>query len=104
MSVLAEFAVFPTDSTESKSEYVAKVLDIIDRSGLSYKLTPMGTIIEADSTAEIFELINRAYEVLAQDSDRIYSVLKIDYRRGKSDRMDKKVVSVEQKLGRKLES
>ena len=47
MSALVEFAMFPTDSTESKSKFVAKVLDIVDQSGLAYQLTPMGTIIEA---------------------------------------------------------
>ena len=77
-----EFAIFPTDSTESKSPFVAKVLDMIDRSGLEYRLTPMGTIIEAESVGEIFELIEKAYEILGEDSSRIYSVIKVDYRKG----------------------
>lgn len=57
MSALVEFAMFPTDSTESKSEFVAKVLDIVDQSGLAYQLTPMGTIIEAETVDEIFAVI-----------------------------------------------
>jgi uncharacterized protein (TIGR00106 family) len=104
MSVLVEFAMFPTDSTESKSKFVAKVLDIVDRSGLSYQLTPMGTIIEADSVGEVFAVIERAYEILGEDSNRIYSTIKIDYRKGIVGRLGKKVGSVEEKLGRKLNS
>ncbi len=102
MSVLVEFAIFPTDKTESKSKYVAKALDIIDKSGLDYQLTPMGTIIEANTLQEIFKVIDDAYMVLKQDSSRVYSVIKIDYRDGELGRLHKKKHSVEQKLGRKL--
>jgi len=104
MSALVEFAIFPTDSTESKSSFVARVLDIVDRSGLSYKITPMGTIIEGESVGEIFSVIEKAYEELQIDCNRIYSVIKIDYRKGPSERIDKKISSVEEKLGRKLNS
>jgi uncharacterized protein (TIGR00106 family) len=104
MSVLVEFAMFPTDSTESKSKFVAKVLDIVDRSGLNYQLTPMGTIIEAETVREVFAVIERAYEILGEDSNRIYSAIKIDYRKGIVGRIGKKVGSVEEKLGRKLNS
>jgi len=102
MSALVEFAIFPTDSTESKSPFVAKVLDMIDRSGLEYRLTPMGTIIEAESVGEIFGLIEKAYEILGEDSSRIYSDIKVDYRKGPLGRIAKKRASVEKKLGRKL--
>lgn len=104
MSALVEFAMFPTDSTESKSEFVAKVLDIVDQSGLAYQLTPMGTIIEAETVDEIFAVIKKAYELLEQDSNRIYSTIKVDYRKGPVGRLGKKVGSVEAKLGRKLNS
>ena len=38
----------PLDKGESLSQYVARSLDIIDKSGLPYQLTPMGTIIEGE--------------------------------------------------------
>jgi len=102
MSALVEFAIFPTDQSESKSAFVARVLDIVDRSGLPYQLTPMGTIIEAESVSEIFALIEKAYEELETDCNRIYSVVKIDYRKGPVGRLFRKKSSVEEKLGRKL--
>jgi len=104
MSALVEFAMFPTDSTESKSAFVAKVLDIVDQSGLAYQLTPMGTIIEAESVGEVFAVIEKAYAILGEDSNRIYSAIKIDYRKGSVGRLNQKVGSVEAKLGRKLNS
>jgi uncharacterized protein (TIGR00106 family) len=104
MSALVEFSMFPTEQTQSKSAFVARVLDIVDRSGLPYQLTPMGTIIEAQSVAEALEVINRAYEELQRDCGRVYSSIKIDWREGPVGRLNKKVASVEAKLGRRLNS
>mgnify|MGYP000999222528 CR=1 FL=1 len=46
--VLIEFAMAPRGVGESLSAHVARILDVIDRSGLAYQLTPMGTIIEGE--------------------------------------------------------
>jgi len=104
MSALVEFSMFPTEETQSKSVFVARVLDIVDRSGLAYQLTPMGTIIEGETVAEVLAVIDEAYLELQKDCGRIYSSIKIDYRAGPVGRLGKKVNSVEAKLGRKLNS
>ncbi len=36
MSVLFEFAMFPTDKGESVSKYVSKVIKMIDKSDVNY--------------------------------------------------------------------
>ena len=104
MSALVEFSMFPTEQTQSKSTFVARVLDIVDRSGLPYQLTPMGTIIEAETVQEALDVINRAYEELQKDCGRVYSSIKIDWREGSVGRLNKKTGSVEAKLGRKLKT
>jgi len=104
MSALVEFSMFPTEATQSKSAFVARVLDIVDKSGLEYQLTPMGTLIEGETVEEVLVVINKAYEELQIDCDRVYSSIKIDYRKGSVGRLNKKVGSVEAKLGRKLRS
>ena len=104
MSALVEFSMFPTEATQSKSAFVARILDIVDKSGLAYQLTPMGTIIEGATVAEVLEVINKAYEELQIDCERVYSSIKIDYRKGPIGRLGNKVASVESKLGRKLNS
>jgi uncharacterized protein (TIGR00106 family) len=104
MSALVEFSMFPTEKTQSKSAFVARVLDIVDKSGLAYQLTPMGTIIEAQSVEEALLVINNAYKELQKDCGRVYSSIKIDWREGPVGRLDNKVASVEAKLGRKLNS
>ena len=102
MSVLLEFAMFPTDRTESKSEYVGRIIEMIDRSGVNYQLTPMGTIIETDSLEEALQVVQEAYALLQEDCNRVYSSLKIDIRKGKEDRLKQKITSVESKIGRKV--
>ena len=104
MSALVEFSMFPTEQTQSKSAFVARVLDIVDKSGLNYQLTPMGTIIEGETVEEVLAVINKAYEELQLDCGRIYSSIKIDWRKGPVGRLNNKVASVEAKLGRKLNS
>jgi uncharacterized protein (TIGR00106 family) len=102
MSALVEFSIFPTEKTQSKSAYVARVLDIIDKSGLDYQFTPMGTIVEGESVEEVLAIITQAYTELQIDCGRIYSSIKIDYREGPVGRLRKKTGSVEKRLGREL--
>ena len=102
MSVLLEFSMFPTDSTESKSEYVGRIIEMIDGSGVTYQLTPMGTIIETDTLDEAFEIVKKSYTLLETDCNRVYSSLKIDIRKNKDNRLTTKIESVEKKIGRNV--
>ena len=46
--VLLELAIFPNDKGTSLSPYVARCVDIIDKSGLAYQFSAMSTTIEGD--------------------------------------------------------
>jgi uncharacterized protein (TIGR00106 family) len=99
MSVLMEIAMFPTDVGESKSKYVAEVLKVIERSGYPYQLTPMATIVEAESIEELTSLIPKMYEALEKMGvGRVYSVVKFDIRPGRKNRLEQKVASVRKRL------
>jgi uncharacterized protein (TIGR00106 family) len=104
MSVLFELAMFPTDKGESVSEFVGRILKVIDESRVSYKLTPMGTIIEVDTLDESLAVIREAYGQLEPDCNRVYSTVKFDIRKDKKGRLEQKVASVEEKVGRKLKA
>ena len=99
--LLAEFSIWPMDKGESVSPYVARALDIVDKSGLPYKLGPLGTCIEGE-WAEVMAVIQKCYEELAKDSNRIACTLKMDWRRGRSGSLEGKVEAVEKVLGREL--
>ncbi|HDQ15035.1 MAG TPA: MTH1187 family thiamine-binding protein [Sediminispirochaeta sp.] len=99
MSILFEFAIFPTDKGESVSAEVSKVIAMIRDSGVPYRLSPMGTTIETETMEEALELYRKAYDILAASSKRIYSSMKVDARAGKSGRLEGKIKSVESKIG-----
>jgi uncharacterized protein (TIGR00106 family) len=101
MSVLLEFSMSPLDKGVSLSPYVAWSLDIIDRSGLPYRVTAMGTILEGEWD-ECMNVVTACYERMAQDCQRISCTIKIDARTGPPGRLDAKIASVEQKVGRSL--
>ena len=95
--------MFPTDKGESVSEYVGRSLEIIDDSGLPYKLGPMGTCIEGEID-QVLEVVRLCFDRMSQDCNRIACNLKMDWRRGKSGRLSSKVESVKQKTGRDLQT
>ena len=98
---LLEFSMSPLSKGESVSEYVARSLDIIDRSGLDYRLHAMGTIVEGELD-DLMALLKKCFEAMGEDCPRITCTAKFDYRKGHSGRLDAKVQSVKEKLGREL--
>ena len=98
---LMEFSIIPMDQGASVSPFVARCVDIVDRSGLDYRLHAMGTIVEGDMEP-LLKILQQSFEVLQSDSDRISCSVKFDYRRGCEGRLAGKVASVEAKVGREL--
>ncbi len=100
--VLLEFAMSPTGGTQgSLSPYVARILDIVDRSGVRYQLTAMGTILEGDWD-EVMAVVGDCFRALQADCPRVGMNLKMDWRAGGESRLHSKVQAVEAQLGRKL--
>lgn len=99
--VLLEFSMAPLGQGESVSAQVARILDVIDRSGVPYQLTPMGTILEGEWPA-VMGVVTACFEALAADCPRIGVQIKVDYRAGPAGRLRSKTARVEERLGRKL--
>lgn len=101
--VLLEFSMSPLNKGDSVSEYVARSLDIIDRSGLDYELHAMGTIIEGEPE-QVLDVMRQCLDAMSADCDRITCTAKLDYRKGQSGRLKTKVAAVQEKLGRDLKT
>jgi uncharacterized protein (TIGR00106 family) len=101
--LLAEFSMWPMDKGESVGPYVARLLDIIDKSGLRYRLGPLGTCVEGDYD-QVMAVIKQCHDALAKDCKRIACTIKMDFRAGHDNMLESKIESVEQKLGRKLKT
>jgi len=100
--MLAEFSIVPLDKGLSLSEYVSKVIEIVDNSDLDYQLTPMGTVIEGDWD-EVIGLISECHKEMRKYSDRIETKIIIDDRKGADNRLTGKIDSVEKRLGKEVE-
>jgi uncharacterized protein (TIGR00106 family) len=101
MSMLVEFSVVPLGAGASVSPQIARVFKIVSESGVSYKANPMGTVLEGEWD-EVMGVVKRCHDEVMKDSERVLTSIKIDDRKGRGQRIEKKLESVEQKLGMKL--
>ena len=101
--VLLEFSMSPLGKGESVGKYVSRSLEIIDQSGVEYRLNPMGTVLEGEWD-EVMDVVSQCYKRMKKDCNRISCTIKIDYRKGKNGRLDGKVASVEKRLKKKIKT
>lgn len=100
--MLVEFSIIPIGMGQSISEYVAKAVRIVVVSGLPYKLTAMGTIIEGDWN-QVMEVIKRCHDSVLDASERVMIKISIDDRKdAPKNRMKEKIESIERHLKMKL--
>lgn len=97
--ILMDFSIFPLSEGVSVSPYVARAIDIVDRSGLAYRCHAMGTTIEG-RLDQVLDVVRRCFEAMAADCERVECSIRMDYRRGDASRLSSKVAAVEQVLGR----
>lgn len=97
MSVLVNFAIFPTDVGTSVSKEVSKIIKSVKDSGFAFKLNAMGTVFETETMEQALAVIQNAYNLL-KDHERVYLVVNMDIQRNKNERILSKIQSVENKL------
>jgi len=85
---------------ESLSKYVAKIIDLIDKSGLEYRLSAMTTTVKAD-VDDVFELIKAFHLKMRAFSRRVITHIIIDDREGAKDALTNKHHSVKEEFSRK---
>jgi uncharacterized protein (TIGR00106 family) len=101
MTVVALLSVAPV-TEESMADKVANAVEALDGFDVAYETNPMGTVIEADSTDELFAAAQAAHD--AVDGDRVSTFLKIDDKRTSDQSAAEKVDAVEEVLGRPARS
>ena len=101
--MVVEFSVVPIGKGEELAGLVAGIIDIIDRSGLPYQLTSMGTIVEGEWD-DVFALIKECHRKMRQDAGRVLTHIAVDDRERAKGRLKGKVEDVEKRLGRRLKT
>ena len=99
--MLVEFSIAPIGKGENLAVLVAKILDIVDASGLPYQVTSMGTLVEGEWD-DVFALIKECHMKMRQYADRVDTRIAIDDRARAKGRIAGKVEDVEEILGRRL--
>ena len=99
MSVLVNFAMFPTDKGTSVSKYVSQIIKMIKNSGFEYQLSSMATIIETDTFPEALLIVEKAYAILEPHSERVYCSATFDIKKSNKGRITEKIKSIEDKIG-----
>ena len=95
---IMEVAIVPVGTkTVSVSKYIASSIRVLKKEkGIKYKLTSMGTIIEADSVERLLAIATKMHNrVLNRRVKRVVTTVKIDDRRDKKLTMAKKIKSVQ---------
>jgi len=94
--VIAELSVVPVGTGEpGLSHYVAACLDLLaQRKGISYQLTPMGTVLQGPLDM-VLDVVAKMHDApFGLGAKRVVTTIKIDERRDKAATMMGKVESV----------
>jgi len=101
--MLVEFSVLPVGKGVSVSKSVAKAIRLVDQSGLDYKTTEMGTIVEGNWN-DILPLIARCHRLLLKEAGRVVTHIKIDDRKGRNGLLHSRLRRIERLLHKKLKT
>ena len=96
--MIAQVSVFPIGKGVSIGPIVAAAVREIDKSGLEYRLTAMGTILEGE-WEPLMKVLKRVHRQTLKKCGRVYMTIALDDRKGKKGLIVSKVRSVERLLG-----
>ncbi len=102
--MLAELEIVPIGTKDaSLSALLVEVAKLIHRSGLDYRLGPMGTVVEGDWD-RLMQLARQCHEAVLAATPRVLTTIRIDDRRDAPGpgRLVQKVQSLEAKVGHPL--
>ena len=98
MKVIADLCLVPIGVGVSVSKYVAACEKVLTEAGLEIQLHAYGTNIEGE-WSDVFGAIRRCHEVVHEmGAPRISTTIKLGTRTDRTQSMDDKVRSVEEKL------
>jgi uncharacterized protein (TIGR00106 family) len=101
-TLLFELSVLPIGGDIHLSDELARVLEVVDRSGLRYQLGPGSTCIEG-AWESVLPVIRACHEEARRASPHVVTLLRIEDDQGQRDKIRTNVESVEAKVGKPLE-
>ncbi len=96
--MLLELSVIPLARGRSISADLADLMKLIDASGLDYRLTAAGTIIEGNWD-QVMDVAKRCHSRMRTKTERVITLMKVDDYANRIGRLTAAVESVEKKAG-----
>ncbi len=102
--MIAEFSLHPIGSGTSVGRYVKAAVRVLSKiPGLTFEVTPMSSVLEAENIGTILEAVEASHRALrTMGAKRISSTLRIDERLGKRRMMKDKTRGLERPPNHKV--
>jgi uncharacterized protein (TIGR00106 family) len=97
--MLLELSVIPLGRGRSISADIVDLVRIIDASGLDYRLTAAGTIVEG-GWDQLMEVARKCHVEMRKKTERVITFMKVDDYADRTGRLMGAIASVEGKLGK----
>ena len=99
--MLLELNILPLGRGPSIGSDIADVVKIIDASGLDYKLTAEGTILEG-SWDQLMDVAKQCHNEMRKKTDRVITIMHADDYGDRTGRLSGAVESVAKKVGKSI--
>ncbi len=99
--MLMELTVIPLGTGRSMSTILAGLVKIIDASGLDYQVTAFGTLVEGPID-QLMDLAKRCHSEVRKQTDRVYTMLRLDDFGDSVGELKGAVERVEKKIGKQV--
>lgn len=99
--MLLELSVIPLGRGRSISADIAELVKIIEASGLDYRLTAAGTILEGN-WEKVMDVARKCHSEMRRKTERVVTFMKVDDYGERTGRLVAAVASVETKVGKPL--
>ncbi len=99
--MVMELTIIPLGSGRSLSGAIAGLVEIIEDSGLDYRMTAFGTLIEG-TWDQLTGVAKRCHFKAREKSERVLTMIRLDDYGERTGETDGAVDRVEKKLGREV--
>jgi uncharacterized protein (TIGR00106 family) len=99
--MLMELTVIPLAHGRSFSADLAELVDFIDQSGLPYRVTAFGTLIEG-TWEQLMDIAKQCHTAIRKKTDRVLILIRFDDYADRTDLLATAVAHVEDHLGRNV--
>ena len=99
--MLLELSVIPLGRGRSISADIVDLVRVIDASGLDYRLSAAGTIIEG-GWDQLMEVARKCHTEMRKKTERVITFMKLDDYGDRTGMLTEAIASIEGKLGRSV--